>query len=188
MSRCKGFVVIGLKVKSSKLKVQSLKSKSNGACCVPLQSEKQIPRFARNDNLLQSFGTRLELARLLARPALDHDFRFGEKFHRVASLAVENAEETLFPPAEGEIGHGRGDADIDADISRGRFVAEFARGGAACGEERCLVAVGTAAKKFHGFINRVGVNQTEHGTEDFRVGKLAGGRQSVKNRGRQEIS
>src|SRR4029077_33679 len=115
----------------------------------------------------------LELAGFLARPALDDDFGFGEEFDGVAALAVEDAEETFLPAAEGEIGHRRGDADIDADISRGRFVAEFARGGTTGGEERGLVAVRTAAEKFHGFVNGIGVNQTEHGTENFRVGKLA---------------
>src|SRR5712692_4243652 len=188
MSRCKGFVVIGLKVKSSKLKVQSLKSKSNGACCVPLQSEKQIPRFARNDNLLQSFGTRLELACFLARPALDHDFRFGEKFHRVASLTVENTEETLFPATEGEIGHGRGNPDVDADIARGRFVAEFSRGGAAGREKRGLIPVRAAAEKFHRLIDGIGVDQAQHWAKNFRMRELACGGQPVQNRGLQEIS
>src|SRR5216683_4469549 len=132
--------------------------------------------------------SKLELAGLLARPALDDDFRFGEEFDGVASLAVKDAEETFFPTAEGEIGHRGGDADVDADISRGRFVAEFARGGTACCEERCLVAVRTAAKKFHGLINGVSVNQAENGAENLCVGKLACGRQSVKDRGGEEIS
>jgi len=95
----------------------------------------------------------LKLARFLARPALDDDFGFGEKFNGVASLAVEDAEEAFFPSAEREIGHGCGDADIDADIPGRRLIAEFAGGGAAGGEERGLVAVGAAAQKIHGFVN-----------------------------------
>ena len=86
---------------------------------------------------------------------------------------MKDAEETFFPAAEGEIGHGRGDADVDADISGGRFVAELAGGGAAGGEKRGLVAVGAAAEKFHGFVDGVGVNEAEDGAEDFCVGELS---------------
>src|SRR5882672_9901479 len=130
----------------------------------------------------------LELARFLARPALDDDFGFGEKFNGVASLPVKDAEETFFPSAEWEIGHRGGDADIDADIPRGGLVAKFAGGGTAGGEERGLVAVGAAAQKFHGFINRIGVNQAEYWAKDFRVGKLAGGRQAIEDGWRKEIT
>src|SRR5204863_9280718 len=70
---------------------------------------------------------KLRLACLLARPAPHDDLRFREEFNGVAPLAVKDAEETLLPAAEGEIGHRRGHADIDSDISRGRFVAESAR-------------------------------------------------------------
>src|SRR5712664_2553167 len=130
----------------------------------------------------------LELARFLARPALDDDLGFGEKLDGVAALAVEDSEETLFPSAEREIGHRGGDADIDADIPRGGLVAEFAGGGTAGGEERGLIAVGAAAQKIHGFINRIGVNETEYRAKDFRVGKLAGGRQAIKNGRCKEIA
>src|SRR6266850_2159234 len=110
----------------------------------------------------------LELARFLARPALDDDFGFGEKFDGVAALAVEDSEETLFPSAEWEIGHGGG--------------------GTARGEKRGLVAVRAAAQKIHGFVNRIGVNETEYRAEDFRIGKLAGGRQAIKNGRCKEIA
>src|SRR6267142_859709 len=130
----------------------------------------------------------LELARFLARPALDDDFGFGEKFDGVAALAVEDSEETLFPSAEWEIGHRGGDADIDADIARGSLVTEFAGGGTAGGEKRGLVAVRAAAQKIHGFINRIGVNETEYRAEDFRIGKPAGGRQAIKDGWREEIA
>src|SRR5467141_3184608 len=129
-----------------------------------------------------------KLACLLARPALDDNFGFGKKFDGVAALAVKDAEETLFPAAEGEIGHRSGNADIDADIPRRGLVSEFAGGGTAGGEKRGLVAVGAAAQKFHGVVNRIGMNQTEHGTEDFRVAKRAGGRQAIEDGWREEIA
>ncbi len=193
----KRFCLHEREVKGSRFKVESLKSKTipdflsagrrvlrggdyfragAAAFCSCRKSGSKLPH------------SKLELAGFLARPALDDDLGLGEKFHGVAPLAMENAEETFFPAAEGKIGHRRGYPDIDADISCGRFVTELARGGSARGKERSLVSVGAATKKFHGFINRVGVNQAEYGAEDFRIGKLAGGGQSVQNRGRQKIS
>jgi hypothetical protein len=101
---------------------------------------------------------------------------------------VENSKKTFFPAAEGEIGHRCGNADIDADISGRGFVAEFASGRAASGEKGRLISVGAATQEFHGFVDGIGVNQTEHGAEDFRVGKLARGRQAIKNGGREKIA
>src|SRR5437879_13432122 len=102
-----------------------------------------------------------DLARFLEQPSLDDDFGFGEQFDGVSPLAVKNAEEAYFSSSEREIGHRCGDTNIDADIPRGGLVAEFAGGGTAGGEKRGLVTVGAAAQKFHGFINRIGVNETE---------------------------
>src|SRR5260370_30781918 len=101
---------------------------------------------------------------------------------------MKDAEKSLFTAAEGEIGDWSGGADIDGDISGGRFVAEFAGRRTAGGKERGLIAIRTAAKKFHGFVNGIGVNQAEHGAEYFRMSKLAVCGQAVQNRGRQEIS
>ena len=100
----------------------------------------------------------LKLAGFLARPAFDYDFRFGEKFDGVAALAVEDAEETIFPAAEGKIGHRRGYTDVDADVARGRFITKLARSGAAGGEKRCLVSVVAAAEEFHGFLDGIRMN------------------------------
>src|SRR5438309_9986863 len=68
----------------------------------------------------------LELARVLFCPALNNNFLVGIELDRVAALAVQIAEEAVLPSAEGEIRHGRGNANVDADIARGRFVAEAA--------------------------------------------------------------
>src|ERR1700740_3458118 len=129
-----------------------------------------------------------ELARFLARPALDHNLRFGEELHGIASLGVQNAEEALIPAGDRKIGHRRGDSDVDANISRRRFVAEPARRGAAGRKERRLVPVRAASQEFHGLVNRIGVNQAEHRAKNLRVRQLAGGRQSIKDRRREEIS
>src|SRR5258708_5282532 len=130
----------------------------------------------------------LELTGFLARPALDDNFGFGEKFDGVAALAVKDAEEAFFPATERKIGHGSSHADINADVPCGRFITEFARGGTASGEVGRLVPVGAAAEKHHGFVDGIRMNQTEHGTEDFRIGELAVGGQTVQNRGSDEIS
>src|ERR1700692_706930 len=114
----------------------------------------------------------LELARMFFGPAFDYDFFVGVELDGVAALAVEVAEETVLPSAEGEVGHGRGDSDVDADVAGGRFVAEAARGRSARGEERRLIAVGAAFQKGEGFIHAVGVNKAEHGTENLCVSEI----------------
>src|SRR6266851_289833 len=179
-----------LKFHSSKLKVQSQKSRTRSRLHYNACESRAAAGAYGNSRKSGSKPphSRLKLARFLARPALDDDFRFGEEFNRVAALAVKDAKETFFPAAEGEIGHGGGDANIDADISCRRFVTELARGGTAGCEERCLISVGTAAEKVHGLLNGISVNHAEDGTEDFGIGQLAGGGQSVKNRGGEEIS
>src|SRR5438874_12802863 len=125
---------------------------------------------------------RSEFAGFLARPALDHDFRFGEEFHRVTSLAVQNAEETLFPPAEREIRHRRGDAEVDADITGRRFVAKLASSGATGGEQRRLSGVRTGTEKFHGFVHGVCVEQAQARAKTLRVRVRGCGWKFVKNR------
>ena len=73
---------------------------------------------------------RLELARPLARPAFHDDFFVGEELDGIAALRVHDAEEAAFPAGEREVGHGCGDADVDADVAGGDGVAELARRGA----------------------------------------------------------
>src|ERR1700722_17235539 len=59
----------------------------------------------------------LEFPAVLFGPAFDHYLLVGVELDGIAALPVEIAEETIFPPAEGEIGHRRGDSDVDADVS-----------------------------------------------------------------------
>ncbi len=129
-----------------------------------------------------------EFPAVLFGPAFDYYFLVGIELDGVAALAVEIAEETVLPSAEGEIGHGRGDSDVDADVARGRFVAEAARGGSARREQRCLIAVGAALEEGEGFVHVVGVDEAEHRAEDFRVGEIAGCGHVVENRGIHEVS
>ena len=92
-------------------------------------------------------------------PALDHDFLFGIELYRVAALAVLDAEEAVFPSAEREIGHGRGHADVDADVACRRFVAEAPGCCAARRKQRRLIAVGTALQKREGFVEVIRMDQ-----------------------------
>src|ERR1700676_1241899 len=112
----------------------------------------------------------LKFSGFLPRPALDNYFRFGIEFHRVAALPVQNTEETIFPSAEWKVSHGRGHADVDADISRGCFVAEFSSGGATGGEKRGLVTIGTVVQKFHGLVYGIRVHQAQHRAKNFCMG------------------
>src|SRR6266851_4717194 len=103
------------------------------------------------------------------------------------SRITAGAKETFLPTTEGEIGHRSSDANIDADISRRSFIAESAGSRAARSEERSLVSVRAPAKKFYGLIDGICAAHAQHGTEDLRVGELAGGRDAIENRGREEI-
>src|SRR5437879_12079270 len=92
------------------------------------------------DSVVRSFivllccGHGLEFAAVFFGPALDYYLFVGVELDGVAALAVEIAEEAIFPSAEGEVGHGRGYADVDADVAGGSFVAEAACGRTAGGE------------------------------------------------------
>src|SRR3982751_5695404 len=83
----------------------------------------QLPNFPITQSLIF-----LELARVLLGPALNHNFLVGVKLDGVPALTMEIAEKTVLPPAEREVGHGRGNSDVDADVAGGRLVAEPARG------------------------------------------------------------
>src|SRR5579863_9835945 len=107
---------------------------------------------------------------MLLGPALDHYFLVGVELDSVAALAVEIAEETVLPSAEWKISHGCGDPDVDADVAGGRLVAEAARGRAARGKQRRLVAVGAALEEGESVVHAAGVDQAQHRAEDFGVG------------------
>ena len=80
---------------------------------------------------------------------------------------MEVAEEGLVPAAEGEEGHGGGDADIDADHAGLDAVAEFAGGFAASRENRGAVAVDRAVGQVDGGVEVFHADNIEHGSEDF---------------------
>ena len=67
-------------------------------------------------------------------PALDDYFFVCVKLNGVTALAMHVAKKAVFPAAEWEIRHGRRDADVDADISGRRFIAEPPRSRAASSE------------------------------------------------------
>src|SRR5689334_19265454 len=122
----------------------------------------------------------LEFARVFFRPALDHDFLFGIELDAVPSLGMHDAEEAVFPAAEGKVRHGSGYANVDADISRRCFVAKPSCRRATRSEQRRLVAVGTALEECKRFVQVIGVDQAQHRTEDFGVSQFAGGRNAIE--------
>src|SRR5260370_23664439 len=130
----------------------------------------------------------LEFPAVLFGPAFDYYFLVGVELDGIAALAVEIAEEAVLPSAEGEVGHGCGDPDVDADVSRGRFVAEAARGRSARGEERCVISIGAAFEEGERIVHVVGVNQAQDGAEDLCVGEVAAGGNIVEDRGIDEVA
>ena len=65
---------------------------------------------------------------------------------------------TAFPAAEREESHGSGHTYIDADIAGMGFIAEFARGSTAAGEQAGHVAILATVDNLNGVINRVGMD------------------------------
>src|SRR5258708_6848692 len=130
----------------------------------------------------------LEFRAVLFSPAFDYDFFVGVELDGVAALAVEIAEEAVLPSAKGEVRHGRGDSDVDADVAGGSFVAEAARGRSAGGEKRRLIAVSAALEEGEGVVHVFGVNEAEDGAEDFCVVEIAGGGDVVEKRRADEVA
>ena len=80
---------------------------------------------------------------------------------------MEVAEEGLVPSAEGEEGHGGGDADVDADHAGLDAVAELAGCFAAAGEDGGAVAVDRGVGEIDRGVEVFHADDVEHGTEDF---------------------
>src|SRR5271166_3522247 len=121
-------------------------------------------------------------------PALDDYLLFGVELDGVTPLCVQIAEEAGLPPAEREVGDGGSDADVDADVACRSFVPEAACCCAAGGEERGSVAVFALADDADGLFQRVGVDEAEHGAEDFGGRKFACGRNPVNDGGSDEVA
>src|SRR5579872_5386412 len=102
---------------------------------------------------------RLEFAGVLFSPAFDDDLFVRVELDGVATLRVHVTEETAFPSGEGEIGHGRGDADIDANVACGGLVTKPASCRTARSEKGSLVAVGAAFEEGDGLVHASGVDQ-----------------------------
>src|SRR5437660_6442532 len=137
-----------------------------------------------DDSIAQSLN--LELAAVLFGPAFNYYLLVRVELDSVAPLAVEVAEEAVLPSTEGEVGHGRGDSDVDADVARRRFVAEAARGRSTRREQRCLIAVSAAFEEGERVVHVIGVNQAEYRAEDLSIGEIAASRDVVKDRGIDE--
>ncbi len=125
---------------------------------------------------------------MLIAPALDDYFFVGVELDGVATLRVHVAEEAALPAGEGEVSHGGSYADVNADVACGRFVAEAARGRSAGSEQGSLVAERAALKEGDGLVHVTGVNQAQHGAENFRVRQFTGGGNAVQNCWLQKIS
>src|SRR5882724_321901 len=150
-----------------------------------------LPSFARLgrwDTCSYVTVATLKLPRVILGPALDHDFLFRIELDGVASLGVHNSEKAVFPAAEREVGHRRGDANVDANIARRRFVTEPAGGRAAGREQRRLIAVRTALQEGKRFVQVIGMHHAQYRTEDFGFGQITSRGNTVEDRWLYEVS
>src|SRR5579864_12171 len=129
----------------------------------------------------------LEFPAVLFRPALDDNFLVRIKLDSIPPLPMQIAEEAVLPSAEREIGHGRGDTNVDTNVPCRRFIAETARSRSARGKQRRLVAVGAALQKRQSLVQTLGMNQAQHWPKNLGVCDFARRRDIVKNRGLHEV-
>src|SRR5215204_4486529 len=94
---------------------------------------------------------------LLARVELD----------RVGAVRVQVAEERVLPAREREERDRRRDADVDPDHAGLDLVAEAPHGGAVLGEDRRAVAEAARVHDADRLVERLDVDQREHGPEDL---------------------
>src|SRR5262245_15999609 len=149
-----------------------------------LRTETLRPLLPRNRCSMRSS----ELPRPFARPPLHDHFLPGEELDGVAALPVEVAEEALARAAEREVCHRGGYPDVNADITDLGFVAELSRTGTAGREQARLVAIGSGIYERDRTVDVRDVMHGEHGAEDLGAGDLALERQSLENRGRDEVA
>src|SRR5580658_3452434 len=97
------------------------------------------------------------------RPALNDNLLVSVKLDGVAPLAVEIAEKAVLPSAKRKVSHGRGNPNVNADVTGRRFIAEAPRRRSARREQRRLISISAAFQKRQRFVHTVGVNQAEHG-------------------------
>src|SRR5215472_8339976 len=120
---------------------------------------------------------------MLLGPPFYYDFLFRVELDAIAPLAMEDAEEAVFPSTEREVGHRSGHADIDSDIARRRFITKTPGRRAAGSKKRRLIAKRAARQKFEGFVQIARMHQAQHRAEYFCVGELAGRRQAIDHGG-----
>src|SRR5215212_10329832 len=81
-----------------------------------------------------------------------------------------------------------GHTDVNADVSRFRFVAELARRRAAGGEQTGLVAILSAVDELDGLIDGIHVHETQDRSEDLCLCDLTPARHIGQDRGSDEIA
>src|SRR5258708_35611357 len=113
---------------------------------------------------------------MLLGPSLHDDFLVRIELNRVTTLAVKISEEAVLPSAEREVCHRGGDSNVDPDISRRRFVPKPPCSRSARRKQRRLITVSAAFEERQSFVHAIGVNQAQHRTEGYGIGKNPGRR------------
>src|ERR1700733_13035695 len=82
-------------------------------------------------------------------------------------MRVQIAKERVLPTREGEEGHGRGHADVDADHACLDTRRIIPRGFSAAGENRSRVAEWRAVHQFDGFFKSLHSHHRKHWPKDL---------------------
>src|ERR1700720_4041652 len=144
----------------------------------------QCPGGCRADRWAGSGSVSSDSRPLL--PALHHHPGLGVEAHRVLAGRVQVAEEGALPTGEGEEGHRRGDADVDADHARLDPRAEVPGVAAAAGEDAGRVAVLRAVDDLDRRLDGGHADHRQHRPEDLLARRRRVRVDAVEDRRRDE--
>src|SRR5665213_24044 len=100
-------------------------------------------------------------------PPTGHGLSAGVELHAIGPVDVQVTEERAVPAAEGVVGDGYRNGDVDANHPCGNFGLEALGGGAVIGEDRGAVAVSVALDQIEGVVESVNSNDAQHWSEDL---------------------
>ena len=101
---------------------------------------------------LRKGGIFYSLPSNLLEPALHNNLGIGKETNRILALGMEDAEERVFSPAEGEESDSRGNADVDSNAAALNIILELAGGFAAGGKDGMTIAEVASVTDFDRFI------------------------------------
>src|SRR5262249_49938085 len=134
---------------------------------------RRVPVRTESDGAVRL--TPLEPAFPFRIPALHDDLGLCIELDGMTTLSMQVAKEALLPAAEWIEGHRRCHADVDADVADDRLTAKTTGRRPTRREQARHVALRATIDYANGIVERLDVNQAEHGAEHFGPGHPAGG-------------